>query len=167
MQKIKKSTSYANVAAPGGAAIVVLIQHYSKIEIKWNKQILPRFYVLFWPISQKLSPLYRKGVWGIGNTRVQKRKDFHLSFFVPPQGVAFIASGGIVAGIFVSNSPLTDTVFWLIFCLERAEARTHQLTLVWCVFLSIFVYKGTINNSIKHLPDTPRTKQLGRGAITL
>lgn len=34
-----------------------------------------------------------------------------LSYLVPPQGVAFIASGGIVAGIFVSNSPLTDTVF--------------------------------------------------------
>ena len=43
----KKSTSYANVAAPGGAAIVVLIQHYSKIEIKWNKKYCPDFIFYF------------------------------------------------------------------------------------------------------------------------
>jgi len=41
----------------------------------------------------------------------KKAKTFRFSLFVPPQGVAFIASGGIVAGIFISNSPLTHTVF--------------------------------------------------------
>ena len=65
VQKIKKSTSYANVAAPGGAVIVVLIQHYSKIEIKWNKQILPRFYVLILTNKPKTKPPLQKG--GLGD----------------------------------------------------------------------------------------------------
>lgn len=49
--------------------------------------------------------------WLIVNEKNKKREEQKFFSSVPPQGVAFIASGGIVAGIFVSNSPLTDTVF--------------------------------------------------------
>ena len=44
---------------------------------------------------------------------LKQQKNEKLSFLasVPTQWVAFIASGGIVAGILISNSPLTHTVF--------------------------------------------------------
>lgn len=34
----------------------------------------------------KLSPLYRKGVWGIGNTLVRKKEDLSIFLFRTPSG---------------------------------------------------------------------------------
>ena len=36
--------------------------------------------------QKKLSPLYRKGVWGIGNTLVQKKEDLSIFLFRTPSG---------------------------------------------------------------------------------
>jgi hypothetical protein len=61
----------------------------------------------------------------------KKARNFRFSLSVPPQGVAFIASGGIVAGIFVSNSPLTDTVFLTQFhALKVPKVGLHQPSII-------------------------------------
>ena len=36
--------------------------------------------------TKKLSPLYRKGGWGIGNTQVRKKEDLSIFLFRTPSG---------------------------------------------------------------------------------
>ena len=47
-------------------------------------------------------------------TKQKKEKTFRFFSFVPPQGRAFIASGGAVSGIFVSNSPRSLTFLSIV-----------------------------------------------------
>lgn len=46
--------------------------------------------------------------------QTKKREDLSFFSFVPPQGRAFIASGGAVSGIFVSNSPRSLTFLSIV-----------------------------------------------------
>ena len=96
--KNRKSLQYR--ALQYGSGDPVALRKENSIEFSFFVLSCPTFGLLEW----ERNACYQ----------TKKREDLSFFSFVPPQGRAFIASGGAVSGIFVSNSPRSLTFLSIV-----------------------------------------------------